>query len=92
MLINKHLTGSDLPWSGVYLLLQVGLSVFVGKCKIRSGISLEAQALFEIRQDFTVTYNAFMSQAQPCTPRSAYVSLIYDFADQILRFVRDKCS
>ena len=40
--------------SGVYLLLQVPLSVFVGKCKYRIGIFLEAQELLEIQQDVVI--------------------------------------
>ena len=47
-------------WTGVCLFLQVWLSVFVGKCNFRIEISLETQALFEIRQDFAMADKKYL--------------------------------
>ena len=50
---------AESTWAGVCLFLQVWLSIFVGKCNLEKRISLETQALFEIRQDFAMAHKKY---------------------------------
>ena len=62
---------------GGCLLLQVQLSIFVGKCKIRLRISLEAQVLFEKRRNLLILYLYQQCQFLSNTHKSHYAICIY---------------
>ena len=55
---------AESTWTGVYLLLQVWLSNFVGKCNFRIWISLEAQGLFRICRNPGMTDKQYLNHTK----------------------------